>query len=416
MMQGAAVTLAVGQKQPFGLSGVGQLTDLYLPTAEEPLFGEPVYKGMDTGAYMFSCNPSAVPQLWAFSTSQERAAWQRCEGSMQVDLRKGEARLALLSSPEAEVVPMVVHDLGVCSTPFTGAAPAVSADSQTVVLTKSLRSTDVACWLTRFWGPQVAAGAAGIPSRIELGPRPAADSTVDLITDLIVCEGQTLDIGGNGVTIGVKSRQLRVDAGGTLSLSSVSIAEAAPSSAVYVEGSLVARNGSFRDCTAQLNVFSASGLQSSGGALYVTNGGDMELVATDLTANRATGGVSFSQGGAILAEAASKVALFDCRLQRNAAEYSKGSCLGGAMALLAGSKADVANTEFVQNVAISGATTARGGAIYASGSAPKLSSSRFVENSVQGGNEAATSQGGAVFLTSSKAQMAQCEVIGNTAT
>jgi hypothetical protein len=34
---------------------------------------------------------------------------------------------------------------------------------------------------------------------------------------------------------------------------------------------------------------------------------------------------------------------------------------------------------------------------------------------VQGGNEAATSQGGAVFLTSSKAQMAQCEVIGNTA-
>ena len=149
-MQGAAVTLAVGQRHPFGLSGVGQLTDLYVPTAEAPLFGEPVYKGMDTGVYMFSCNPSAVPQLWALSTSQERAAWQRCEGSLHVDLRKGEARSALLSSPEAEAVPMVVHELGVCSIPFTGAAPAVSADSQTVVLTKSSPSTDVACWLTRF--------------------------------------------------------------------------------------------------------------------------------------------------------------------------------------------------------------------------------------------------------------------------
>jgi hypothetical protein len=238
------------------------VADLFTPETGDGFFGQQVFVGLDTSYRIYACDPADHPQLWAVSGSTDREHWKRCEGLLWLDFRNSQAR-SRLASEDGAAVPLVVYDnLGQCATVLRTPPP---SSAGTLRFGPETAPETVACWLMRFFGPQAATGGSRTPRIISL---PGELPPVRLIADLVVRPGQTVPLIGGGNTLVVGKHQLRVQRGATLDLQRVTIAESAFASALVVAGGVFMTNCTVRDCVAQANSLSATGLESRGGGMY----------------------------------------------------------------------------------------------------------------------------------------------------
>ncbi len=407
---------ALERSEAFGLSlsspqGAGGLnpTDLYLPVPHELVFGRPVYVGMDTGCYILSCDPNERLHLWVIRASLEHARLSQCEGAFWVDLTTGAARNQVelpLSDPQSASVPFMVHDgLGKCTETLSLVPPISQAGAL------RLEGSTAACWLARFWGPQSAA-AHIVPAFIELDL--PEQRTLALLSDLIIPRGHRLSIIGGDAVIVVGPHQVHVRPSAELHLDRVTVASSVASSAVLVEGRLIATNSTFRNCTARLNVLGREGSDSQGGAVYVAPLGELVLNSAHVVNNAVKGGKGSTSGGGIYATR-SKVTMVDSTLEHNSAHTDVFSdvCTGGAIALVDGTACVLNNTWLAQN-SVRGGRDAAGGAIYAAGSSIRLFLATIYDNIVHGA--VLSSSGGGLAITDrSAAELASMKVLQNVA-
>lgn len=376
---------ALELSEPFGLSlsareGASDslnVSDTYLPMPRERLFGSPVYVGIDTGRYMHACDPNVRPDLWVIASSLDRARLADCKGSVWFDLAIGAAR--------NQVMFMVHTGLGDC-TQTLSLAPAISSGALTLD-----SSAAAACWLMRFFGPQSSASQIA-PTSIKLNLQ--GERTLRLLSDLVLRGGQRLAIIGDVIVV-VQRRQIRVGLGAELRLEHVTVASSTASSAVLVEGRVIAANSTFRNCTARLNVLEPNTLDSTGGALYVARAGELVLNAAHVIDNAVLGGTGSTSGGGIYAIGA-KVTVVDSTLQRNFAHATEGACNGGAIALVDGTTCEVKNSRLGENF-VQGGRIAAGGAMYAISSTLRLLSCTIDHNTVH--KALLWSRGGGLALT-----------------
>jgi hypothetical protein len=290
---------ALGQNQPLGLvfgelstSHPELMTDLYMPTRSgTSLFGKRIYLGIDTGYALFPCDPALHARVWAISTSADQEQWRRCEGSAWVDAVTGQARSAI-DHKESAVLPVFVGDwFAQCVVPLGTTQPMANGR---MVFGPEITPEAVACWLARFFGPQVATTTMKPPGVIELSPM---REFVHLTSDLVVRSGQRLTLIGHGNTLRVGNMQVRVEAGEELVLDRVTIAESAHSPGIVSEGSVNVINSIVRDCTAVMSSIDVDGLHSRGGGFYIANGSTLTLADSELVRNSAEeGGGIFCDG------------------------------------------------------------------------------------------------------------------------
>jgi hypothetical protein len=176
---------------------------------------------------------------------------------------------------------------------------------------------EVSCWLSRLFGPQAAVEPGSLPEVVEL---PVGLGSIVLVTDLVVRHGALL-FSGNGVTIVVGERQVRVDQGAELTVENSCVAESNGASAFVVTGSsLLVRDSTIRNCTAVLNALNVDGLmESRGGAVQVSGKGSLQLVRTTFLGNVAAEGEFASKGGAVYCTGNSSVVITESHLLCNEA-------------------------------------------------------------------------------------------------
>jgi hypothetical protein len=301
----------------------------------------------------------------------------------------------------------------------------------------------VQCWLMRFFGPQAA------PQSVRVSQVDFADGlpTIDLVSDLVIRAGQRLALFGNGATLRIGKRQVQVHPGGALEMTRLGIAESAVSSAIVVEGVAAFANCTFVGCSARLNVVSKLGLESRGGAIAVIGGGHLlmlqcsmrrnavrdgvecsggallvsasssaELNATELSSNIAVRGQIASYGGAVHVRDCSSLRLVRSSLAQNVADGGNTSvcAYAGAVYIDGDSVGEVNESEMVKNLARLALRSSYGGALFVEGSRLVLAMSKINRN-LADGNGQSNLAGGAIFLTSSVAEVADCEVVENVA-
>ena len=187
--------------------------------------------------------------------------------------------------------------------------------------------------LTRWFGRRVASSLTVEPPRIiELAPDIAA---IDLLTDLVVRSGELALIGSTRNTIRVGDMQLRVRAGGKLTIEGLTLAQSVVSPALEVQGTARVIRSIIQDCSTSMNILWSSGLQSCGGAVIATNGGTIELLSSDMV-NNTVKGSGYAHGGAMCVIGGSLARLAAARLLQNAASgaQEEHGQSGGAIYLL----------------------------------------------------------------------------------
>jgi hypothetical protein len=220
-------------------------------------------------------------------------------------------------------------------------------------------SREASCWLARYYAPYISTAYA--PMAVELA---AGLNAVEILSDLVVHSGRSLIIIGNNNSLTLGSRQLQVMPGGSLTLEQVVIS-ASKASALVVQGWARVANSTIRNCTAMLNVLSADGMESRGGAVYVTGGGVLEVLHASLAGNTAVNGTVHSEGGAIFAARNSTVKIMNSTLIGNKAVLGGYASSGGAICLRDGSSAELAAVWLAENEATDGRSASFGGAISA---------------------------------------------------
>ena len=143
---------AVDAREPFELSiwpqSGDRLADIYVPTGREH-GGNPVYRGITGGLLAYACIAAKLSNTWALSSATlDEEAWQRCEGELWVD-ETGQAYTQLDRSESSRVPLSFGLGLGMCATHLPFEVPV----GLTKVFGEDASSTEVACWLRRFFGP-----------------------------------------------------------------------------------------------------------------------------------------------------------------------------------------------------------------------------------------------------------------------
>jgi hypothetical protein len=202
--------------------------------------------------------------VWTISSSADAASWTRCDGEFQIDPPSGYARGVGLDGDRVRIGWTLHVGLGQCSLSLNLVQRYRLGGR--LVLPSAITGEDVACWLARFFGPQALAGSPATPTTLEL---PFGVGPIFLLSDVVVLQQSTLEIIGNGNTIVVGTRQVRVFENATLTLESIIVAESVESSAVVViGGSLILRNSTIRDCRTSINFLNPDGmLEARGGAV-----------------------------------------------------------------------------------------------------------------------------------------------------
>ena len=185
---------------------------------------------------------------------------------------------------------------------------------------------------------------------------------IELLGDIVVRNGQQVTFAGNLNTLRLRDRQVRVEHGGELVLEAVIVTDSSGSSAILVEGKLVLRSSTVRNCTARMNVFSDEGLQSRGGGLHVTGGGWAEVHDCQVELNTVREGMQHSEGGAIYAANGSKVRVLGTNTLTNSALAGSTSSKGGAIAVVGGSSISLIGVALSRNIAERGRSRSEGGA------------------------------------------------------
>jgi hypothetical protein len=141
--------------------------DLFLPTNARAR-GLPVYRGVDTLRHMFACNQTESPGQWAIGAPEDPADRTACtDGLLLIDTLSGAAHPARPAAPEAHpdapsaapvlgpgvLALMFFLELSDCASVWRSEQPNATVDGRLVFPARML-PTAVACWLTRFYGPQ----------------------------------------------------------------------------------------------------------------------------------------------------------------------------------------------------------------------------------------------------------------------
>jgi hypothetical protein len=378
------------------------------------------------------------------TTAMEPGASVGCVGVAWLDLHTGQARLQLRPQAEVEMVPWIIYDIpNACSAVLLSAPPVVGD----MLVFSGASVHMVQCWLMRFFGPQ-ATPQSMRASQVDFGD---GIPTADLVSDVVIRAGQRLSLLGHGGTVRVAKWQVQVRHGGALEIVRLGVAESVMSSAIVVEGDASFANSTFIDCSARLNAVSEHGLDSrggaisvigqgrlkmqhcsmrrntvhgggecTGGALLISESSSAELVGTELSGNIAIGSRTAAHGGAIHVRDNSRLRLEQSTLLRNVADGSNCTfyVFAGAVSLDDNSVAAVSESEIAENVAKAALSDTCGGAFYATSSRLVLATSRINRNVADcgfGRNAANGGFGGAIYLSSSAAQIVGCELVENVA-
>jgi hypothetical protein len=232
-----------------------------------------------------------------------------------IDLTTGEARSELRAGGASTTLPMLTHSsLGKCASAVRSAQ--VNSVGR-LLIERGAPAMTAACLLQRFFGPQVAVdGAPAAPSVVDLE---AGLGPIHLLCDVVVRGNNRISIIGNGNTLQLGQRQIRVMEDGELMLNSLEVTGSLDTSAILVEGKLVMTSCTVRNCSARMNVLSEAGLESRGGGVYVRKAGTVEVLQSRMEGNVAREGTEYSQGGAIYATNGSNVSVLSSQLLDNTA-------------------------------------------------------------------------------------------------
>jgi len=264
---------AVAANEPFGLTvavptgspstSTDLTSDLFVPTAG-PLPEHQVYRGVDTGALVYECDPAVHGRVWALlppaflgteptaatsppTSSAGAPSWADCNGALRIDLDSGEAHSQPARTDGSSRVPIRFGaQWAGCATllPFESVEP--STDAKTL----DGGTNAAACWLSRFFGPQAATWRGAPTFAIEL-----PDDSVALQTDLVVRSGTVLRVtSSRHTTIAVGPHQIRVESGARLEIEGITIADSVQSSALVVRGSASAHRSTFTRCDTTTNI------------------------------------------------------------------------------------------------------------------------------------------------------------------
>ncbi len=395
--QAGKLRIALTRCEPFGLT-CGSVSDLYIPSTPMPAADQPsYYVGLDTGYLMASCDPRKHAHVWVITRSTDRAEWEACRGELWIDMRTGEARSEFESGAgTATSMPMLVHSsLSEC---FAALRTVPMTSDGRLSVGVDARPATAACWLQRFFGPQVATiGVSMAPSVVEM--EVGLDPIVPLC-DVVVRAGQRLTFLGNGVVLQLGDRQVRVMRGGELTLDSIVIVGSAESSALVVEGKLVLRNSTVRSCSARMNVVSTNGLESRGGGIYVSSGSALEVLYSRMVENVVREGMHYSEGGAIYVTNGSNLTVVGSELAENVARDGGDRSSGGAIAIFGGSMLTVATSTMRGNVVERGGSQCYGGAVHlAQACTGEINNSTLSDNVARSSGDAVW--GGAVMVEAS---------------
>ena len=224
----------------FGLSKIGRehagleadWSDLYMPTAEHH-YGSSVFAAVDTGLFIFRCDPSHF--IVAISDSTDREQWRQCQGhTMSLDLERNTVSRSF----------MLHNKVSLCGDVLQG----MQSRQSELQFSRTSSPLEVACSLMRWFGPQVQADQRSVPAHtIVLNEGIAA---IELVSDLIFHRNMT--IFGNGNALKVGKHQLRVRAGAHLTIHQTILADSVDSSAVFVEGGMTSIFSTFTNNKASI--------------------------------------------------------------------------------------------------------------------------------------------------------------------
>jgi hypothetical protein len=247
----------------------------------------------------------------------------------------------------------------------------------TLTFGREVPSSTVACWLSRFFGPWVAR-AKEVPTLVQLTD---GLQVIDLVSDLVIRDGHRVLIVGNKNRIRTGNHQLRVDAGGDLTLHQLVISDSAGPSAISVHGKVVIRNCSFLDCRGSMN--------------------NVRMAPT----------VKLMSVGAALTVQAGVIELIDSGFHRNVVSGND-QAEGGALFLCRGSKASITSTDFVENLAV-GSKDVGGGAIAVWNSTVVIVRSKISQNRCQGGISASAAYGAGIYSSDSTLHITAMDMVEN---
>ena len=339
--QAVRLQRAILQARPFALTSGNTtagvlLNDVYVPDNDATSLGTQMLVGLDSQFRLRLCNKTHL----VFAASIVEAL--QCNGLAWIDLRTGHAH----TQSAATVFPWtLLAGLSECAEALM--MPMVS--DTTLTFGREVPSSTVACWLSRFFGPWVAP-AKEAPTLVQLTD---GLQVIDLVSDLVIRDGHRVHIAGSKNRIRMGNHQLRVDAGGDLTLHQLVISDSIGPSAISVHGKVLIRNCSFLDCRGSMN--------------------NIRMVPT----------VTLMSAGAALTVQAGVIELIDSGFHRNVVA-GNGQVEGGALFLCRGSKASITSTDFVENLAV-GSKDVGGGAIAVWNSTVVIVQSKISQNRCQGG-------------------------------
>jgi hypothetical protein len=199
--------------QPFGLSSEASLAsgpsfaDVYVSEAGSEQSTEPVFIGLDSGNRIAQCDPLVFPGLLVLAQSTELRMRTDCAGFAWLELSSGQIRRKQEAGVGTEV--FVVHDVpGECSAILRSTPPIVN---DVLRLGVGAEPLVIACWLMRFFGPQLSPLTAHI-SQVQFTEEPPLSLEIHLISDVIVRADSRLSVSGRG-TLLVGRHQVQVRRG-----------------------------------------------------------------------------------------------------------------------------------------------------------------------------------------------------------
>jgi hypothetical protein len=432
-------------RQPFGLSSETSLAsgpsfaDVYVSEAGSEQSTEPVYIGLDSGNRIVQCNPLVFPGLLVLAQSTELRMRTDCAGFAWLELSSGQIRRKQEAGVGTEV--FVVHDVpSECSAILRSTPPIVN---DVLMLAAGARPQVIACWLMRFFGPQLSPLSTQL-SQVQFTEEHPLSLKIHLISDVIVRADSRLSVSGRG-TLLVGKHQVQVRRGGALNVTRLAFAHSDTSSAFFIEGTAFFHDTSIANCHATTNVVTEGGMASKGGAMMVMNGGTLEmhhctlrqnvvregvectggalfvynssavLLKTELRGNVAIGGRQGSYGGAVRLSASSSLQLQRSIFAENAVDgqYSSLYAYGGALHADENSVVEINGTEIVANRARASLLYTDAGAMYVENSRFVLTTSKIHRNVAE--DSTMMTSAGAIDLANANAEITDCLLTENVA-
>ncbi len=407
LAQSNATRRAIDSAATFGMLNK-HVQDIFTPTSLRR-HGSVVYRGIGKGLWLYACESA---DTWAISGTQDSAAWDRCEGRAWIDLATSRARLDAVDRA-SEAGTFFGYEIDLCAQVFgteqSRLAPlrsTMDGDIERVGFAPDVTAEEVTCTLLWRFGSFTVGGDRAASAVVQLPPHLSA---IKLQGDIYVRKGESITIEGMGVSISVGRQQIRVAAGGSLTLFRAMVVDSVGGSAVYSEGEVTATKCTFARNVAKSNVLIRS---------------NEPLVPPGSIANPPIRGAWLgSYAAAVLianskAKLVSRGSIFD----RNIAYRGSVTSWGGAIGARGGYVAIEDGSVVSNNIAEGGRSCATGGAMFVIFAKLTISDSNFTGNEVRqlplygpAKEEGIISQAGALFILVTMTNISSSTFEGNIA-